>query len=205
MGAVNTLRWREDGYEGFNSDGYGLEEGLRRELNVALSSSSVVLLGAGGAARAAAVQCLESGVGRLWIGNRSRDRLTEVMRALSSHTRFGVVEGFDLMDPPDTIRRADVVINATSIGLREGDPAPIAPRRFDRGVKVFDMIYNPPVTGLLKEARTLGFDSANGLAMLVWQGVRSLEIWSHAKVPAEEMYAAARGALGSPSVGRLEA
>ena len=97
-----------------------------------------------------------------------------------------------------------MIINATSVGLREGDPTPMALEGFDSDVKVFDMIYNPPVTSLIKEARGLGFDCANGLAMLVWQGVRSLEIWSHAKVPAEEMYAAAHGALGNVSSGRAE-
>ncbi len=85
MGAVNTLTLVDGGWSGCNTDGYGLEQGLRETLKVELQDSQVLVLGAGGAARAAATQCLRRGCSRLWIGNRSIDRLKKVEEILKSN------------------------------------------------------------------------------------------------------------------------
>ena len=76
--------------------------------------------------------------------------------------------------------------------MKSGDNAPISLERFDNSLKIFDMIYNPPQTALLKEAQKRGMARANGFAMLVWQGARSLEIWSGSAVPAAVMFQAGR-------------
>jgi shikimate dehydrogenase len=186
----------EEGYHGHNSDGYGLAAALRTDLGAALEGATVILLGAGGAARAAAVQCLLDGCAALWIGNRNQDRLAGLLRQIETAGMPGAVRGFDLSDPPDDLPRSGILINATSVGLKPEDPAPIGLERFEPALKVYDMIYNPAETSLLRRARALGMPAANGLSMLVWQGVRSLEIWSGAKVPATAMDAAARAALG---------
>lgn len=195
IGALNTLRRTPDGWRGFNTDGYGLATALREELRVELGGTPVILLGAGGAARGAAVECLARRCAGLWIGNRTRANLDALLQALAPIAAGIPIRSFDPAQPPADLPRDAVLINATSAGLKAGEPAPIALPRLPAGTSVFDMIYNPPQTPLLRDAAALGRPRANGLAMLVHQGVRALEIWSHATVPADVMARAARAAL----------
>jgi shikimate dehydrogenase len=180
-GAVNTLRIGPAGWNGFNTDGYGLENAVREAFGAGLRGRSVLLLGAGGAARGAAVECLAQGCARLASGNRTaenRDRLLALLRPLAGSVPLS---GFALpLVAGETLPADCLVINATSAGLRASDPAPIELARLPRPSAVFDMIYNPPDTPLLRAARTLGLPAANGLAMLVHQGAKSLEIWTGA-------------------------
>ena len=195
MGAANTLVWQEDGYRGTNTDGFGLEQALNCDLDFTLEDAEVVLLGAGGAGRAAAVQCLQRGCRSLSIGNRSQDRLRKLLRDLEGQYGASRIVGFDLMHPPKSLTLNGLLINSTSLGLRGGDPAPISLELAGEGLKVFDMVYNREETPLVRAALEGGLRAANGLSMLVWQGVRSLEIWSEAEVPESVMMAAAKGAL----------
>ncbi len=199
MGAVNTLVWTADGYEGFNSDGYGLSTAVEEQLGAGLSSQPVILLGAGGAARAAAVQCILDMCPELWLGNRNQDRLKALYRDLlsirkESSTRL---EAFDLSAPPDNLPAPALIINATSAGLAPDSPSPLDLSALKGAFSVYEMIYNPPETALMKEARLRGMRAANGLSMLVHQGVRSLEIWSGAAVPVDAMRTAAENALAT--------
>ena len=198
-GAVNTLLLEGGRWRGFNTDGYGLSAGISGDLGVSIEGTPVVLLGAGGAARAAAVDCLRRGCSGLWIVNRSRANLESLLGLLAPLAGkipvHGIGPGFKAGDTP----RGALVINATSAGLRESDPEPVDLRGLTGVRAVFDMIYNPPQTRLLATARALGLKGANGLGMLVHQGAKSLEIWSG--VPAARtapvMKAAAAKALGS--------
>lgn len=199
IGAVNTLRRTATGWRGFNTDGYGLAAALREELGVSLAGANVVLLGAGGAARGAAVECLQQKCATLWIANRTRANLDALLTALRPLAGAIPLHGFDPAEPPAAILSGAVVINATSAGLKRGEPAPIALRRLPAGAKVYDMIYNPPQTSLLRDAAALGLPHANGLSMLVHQGARALEIWTGAAVPAPVMRDAASAALGLKS------
>jgi len=199
IGAVNTLRRTTDGWRGYNTDGYGLATALRHELAVNLTGTQVVLLGAGGAARGAAVECLQRGCSSLWIANRTQANLDHLLAALRPLAGVTTLHGFDPAAPPPGISAGAVVVNATSSGLKSGEPPPIALRRLPAGIKVYDMIYNPPQTALLREAAALGLPHANGLSMLVHQGARSLGIWTGSDVPADVMHTAARAALGLSS------
>tara|TARA_Y100000588_G_scaffold302262_1_gene324448 strand:- start:10999 stop:11841 length:843 start_codon:yes stop_codon:yes gene_type:complete len=195
MMAVNTLNWQPDGYYGYNSDGFGLSRALESDLGATLADESVIILGAGGAARAAAVHCLECGCRELWIGNRSVSRLKEMLSALKEQKSSNQIKGFDLAEIPRELPSSGILINATSLGLKEEDPSPIDLNRFDCSLKVFDMIYSPPRTKLMKNAEERGVQTANGFSMLVWQGFRSMEIWSQTKVPVEAMFSAGRRAV----------
>ncbi|HYC71522.1 MAG TPA: shikimate dehydrogenase [Opitutaceae bacterium] len=195
IGALNTLRRTPAGWRGFNTDGHGLATALQHELGVGLRGASVVLLGAGGAARGAAVECLARGCAALWIGNRTRSNLDALLAVLAPLAGPIPIRGFDPARPPPDLPADAVVVNATSAGLKPDEPAPIALRRLPAGISVFDMIYNPPQTALLRDAAALGLRHANGLAMLVHQGVRALELWTGATVPADVMARAARAAL----------
>jgi shikimate dehydrogenase len=198
MGAVNTLVWDEFGYDGFNTDGYGLKNGLLEDLDFTLRGGTVILLGSGGAARAAAVQCIIEDCERLYVGNRSVDRLESLMGVVQTMQNGDRAEAFALGEPPKNLPETGVLINATSLGLKADDPAPFDVAALPPGWKVYDMIYNPAATTLLKQAVARGLEVANGLSMLVHQGARSLEIWSHAEVDSRAMRSAACHALKLP-------
>lgn len=195
VGAVNTLQRTANGWRGHNTDGHGLTAALQEDLGVKLSGAAVILLGAGGAARAAAVECLRQRCAGLWIGNRTRPNLDALLAALRPQAGGIPLQGFDPAEPPVSLPAGAVLINATSAGLNTADPAPIALRRLPAGLSVFDMIYNPPVTPLLREAAALGLRHANGLGMLVHQGAQALRLWSGAGPDVAVMRRAAAAAL----------
>jgi shikimate dehydrogenase len=197
IGAVNTLWNNGSEWQGFNSDGYGLERALMGKLHISLSTANILILGAGGAARAAAAQALSRGCKTIWIGNRSSTRLNQMIKALADSFNIDCIVPFEISDIPGAVFEQEslVIINATSLGLNDGDLSPIILEDFPSSTKVYDMIYNPPETPLLKESRSMGMQSENGLSMLVYQAVRSLEIWTKEKVSAETMFSAARLAL----------
>ncbi len=196
-GAANTLLFTDAGWRGANTDGTGLSVALRQDLGVELSSSHVVLLGAGGAARAAAVECLRLHCASLWIGNRTRATLETLLASLQSFAADTRIRGFDLINPPADLPEGSVVVNATTLGLLAGDPAPLDLKKIPRPARVYDMIYRPPQTALLRQASELGIPNANGLSMLIHQGARSLELWTGETAPLEVMQAAARTALNA--------
>lgn len=181
VGAVNTLRASPDGWQGFNTDGYGLSAALRGTLGLELAGATVVLLGAGGAARGAAVECLQRGCAALWIANRTPAHLETLLAVVRPLAGRIPVHGLVASAAPDALAAVGpgaIVINATSAGLRPSDPSPLALASLPTPAGVYDMIYQPPRTPLLREAEALGVPGANGLSMLVHQGAKALEIWT---------------------------
>ncbi|AHF91448.1 shikimate dehydrogenase [Opitutaceae bacterium TAV5] len=212
IGAVNTLKWAPEGWHGFNTDGYGLATAVRETLGRELAGTPVILLGAGGAARGAAVECIRQKCAGLWIGNRTHANLDTLLTQLAplAATAGVTLAGFNPATlkttsgegsasgivPASNLPEGALVINATSAGLKSGDPLPVDPETLPRPAGIYDMIYNPAETPLLARARSLGLPAANGLSMLIHQGARSLEIWSGARVPVAAMRTAAEAALG---------
>ncbi len=198
VGAVNTLRWSDRGWQGFNTDGYGLASAVQATLGRDLTNSHVILLGAGGAARGAAVECLQRRCASLSIANRTRETLETLLRTLAPVAQGVPFCGFAPGTPPADLPSGALVINATSAGLRDTDEPPVDLTALPNVAAVYDMIYNPPQTKLLRQADVLGLPHANGLSMLVHQGAKSLEHWSGipAIQTAPTMLAAARAALG---------
>jgi len=194
-GAANTLSYTESGWRGANTDGYGLTAALGETLAATPSGAHVILLGAGGAARGAAVECLRARCASLWLGHRTTATLDALLLSLRSYAANAPVRGFDLANPPADLPAGALVINATSLGLATGDPAPVDLRRIPAPAGVYDMIYRPPQTALLRQAAELGLRHANGLSMLIHQGARSLGFWTGADVPVPVMRAAAAAAL----------
>lgn len=188
LGAANTLLREGAGWSGSNTDGFGLKSALAHDLGLHLGNRHFILLGAGGAARAAAVVCAETGAS-LWIGNRTqsnRDALIEKLttapshRARKSRLRLG---GFAPENPVIELPEGAIVINATSLGLNPDDESPLDLRKIPRPAAVFDMIYRPAETPLLRQAKAMGIPACNGLSMLVYQGAASLERWIGSKLP----------------------
>jgi shikimate dehydrogenase len=197
-GAANTLSHTDAGWRGTNTDGYGLANALKEKFGgLGLAGATVILLGAGGAARGAAVECLRSKCRELRIGNRTKTTLTTLLDELRPLAGESLLDGFDLAHPPADLPANAIVINATSLGLKPTDPAPIDVAKIPRPAGVYDMIYRPPQTTLLRQAAQLGIPHANGLSMLIHQGARSLETWTGASVPVPVMQAAANSALSA--------
>lgn len=179
IGAVNTVVRRDDCYIGENTDGKGFVQGLRELVDPA--GKSVMIFGAGGAARAISVELALVGVARIIVVNRDHERAGQLIGLLNARTRVRadvqVWEG-SVQVPPEI----DIVINATSIGL-----FPAVDQRlnldFDSlkpGMIVADCIPNPPRTHLVREASLRGCRVLDGLTMLVNQGVTAIRYWTGA-------------------------
>tara|TARA_B110000037_G_scaffold83344_1_gene99097 strand:- start:2394 stop:3314 length:921 start_codon:yes stop_codon:yes gene_type:complete len=197
IGAINTLMLSGDGYIGFNTDGYGLEAGIKQELGRTISGSSVVLLGAGGAARAAAVQCLQSNCSRLHIINRNQDRLSALIKSIkclpqAEHVK---ISGSAPTDPEFQIPSHALMINATSLGMKPDDPLPLNAGALSSAIDLYDMVYNPPMTKLMETVTNQGGNAANGLTMLAFQGAKSLSHWTGVEPRTETMLDAARSTI----------
>lgn len=177
MGAVNCIVRRGNELVGENTDGKGFVQSLRGVADPA--GKKVVILGAGGAARAIAVELAMAGVRSLVIANRSRDKSRELAALILKGTGVPAEaepwEG-DYEVPAD----ADVVVNATSIGLFPDITAriPLDVETLERGMVVADVIPNPPDTRLLQAARGRGCTVLDGLGMLVNQGVIGFRLWT---------------------------
>jgi len=199
IGAVNTLVFRANGRcEGYNTDGQGLERALKENFGFPLRGGKIILLGAGGAARAAATRFLREGCSELWIGNRSSERMESLIKTLAPN-KDQKVQSFLLDNVPSKLLLSfgpsTLVVNATSLGLAREDDSPFDFSQFPEGGMAYDMIYNPAETTFLRNARTNGLQVSNGLSMLVHQAARSLRIWTGSEVPVEPMFAAAKEVL----------
>jgi len=185
MGAVNCIRRQDGKLIGENTDGQGFVQSLRETADPA--GKKIVILGAGGAARAIAVELGLAGAKQFTIVNRTQNRGQELVDLLNNQAGVAadltVWEG-DYCVPEGT----DVVINATSIGLF--DPAarvPLEIQSLRAEMTVADVIFSPPETRLLSDARERGCTVLDGLGMLVNQGVISFKIWTGIDPDAEVM------------------
>lgn len=184
LGAVNTLHFRDGRILGHNTDGPGLRLALEEEFGRPLPGQRVLILGAGGGAgRAAAIQCALAGCPCLALVNRTRAKIESLARELSAFYPAGRVH---LLAEPD-LRDVDLVINATSVGMKPDDPPLLDPACIEPRHCVYDMIYNPPETPLLAAARAARARAANGLSMLLHQGAAAFEIWFGPPAPLDAM------------------
>ena len=191
MGAVNTLTAMADGLHGANTDGFGLQRAVETALGRGLAGANVWLVGAGGAARAVAVQALRQGAARLWIANRSRPRLDELLGLMQPLAGETDLRGFLLAEAPWSALEAPLVVNVTPSGLNPTDVPPLPPADLAAGAAIYDSTYGPP-NALARAAQAAGLPYADGLAMLVWQGWASLQRWTGQKPDAAAMFGALR-------------
>lgn len=200
--AVNTIRFegRADdgswqplcGFEtppaavravGFNTDAEAITRALREDLHFEPHGGSALVVGTGGAGRVAALKLAADGVARLHLVNRTLSK-AEVLAGEIAR-RYPAVQ-VEVGYPVDTV---DLLLNATSLGLKPDDPLPVDLSRFalSRADYVYDMIYRPAETPLLRTARAAGCRAANGLGMLLYQGASALEIWTGQPAPVAVM------------------
>ncbi|MBI2910420.1 MAG: shikimate dehydrogenase [Chloroflexi bacterium] len=197
IGAVNTIVNREGALAGHNTDARGFLRALREEARFEPAGKRVVVLGAGGAARGVAFALAGAGVKSLAIINRSRERAEGLAAALAP-----LAEALPWSVPTQSraLRSAELIVNCTSIGMRHGPTegrSPVPSEVIPRKALVFDIVYNPLETPLLREAKKAGAATLGGLSMLVYQGAASFELWTRRQAPLEVMFEAARKALGA--------
>ncbi len=178
IGAVNTLKYTENGYVGYNTDIIGVYYAIKNA-GFEIENKTVVLLGAGGAANACGVMAADKGANKLYIANRTVEKAEALSERIKNNYNCQVTALN--INEINTIENADIIINATTVGF--GDKAGISPiinTDFykDKGVDlVFDAIYAPWKTKLLEDARNSGCHTINGFSMLVYQAVAAEEIW----------------------------
>jgi len=189
IGAVNTVRVEDERLVGYNTDGAGLLDALRIEAGVVVEGARAVVIGAGGAARAAAFALADAGAASVVIANRNWDRAAscaaDVRRALPRRA----VEAVPL-DGAATARMRDatLLVQATTVGSgAERAQTPVAPDALHPGLFVMDMVYEPRETVLLREARARGCRTLEGRSMLVHQGARAFELWTGRPAPTDVM------------------
>jgi shikimate dehydrogenase len=186
IGAVNTIKVNAAGLRGFNTDGEGFLRYLKEDLGFEPRDKAIVLLGAGGAARAVAVSLCQCAPRLLAIYDTDKEKALALSGHLQANFRdIEIAAANSLADL--AIAESDLLINATPVGLKETDPPLLDDDLLRPGLLVYDLIYNPPETRLLKSARSKGCRRANGLGMLLYQGMRSFELWTGLSAPEEVM------------------
>jgi shikimate dehydrogenase len=196
IGAVNTLKVEKGRWRGFNTDGKGFSRAIREEFAVDLRDLRILVLGAGGAARAIARQCAKENCERLVIANRDAAKagaLVDQLRSFFAGPRvLGPVARLQSIPLEDEalrfqIANTDLVVNATALGLNRSDPPPVPARLLAPHLMVYDTVYLRGLTNVVAAAREAGARAANGLSMLLHQGALAFEIWFDQAAPIEAM------------------
>ena len=185
IGAVNTVDFSSDPPTGHNTDAEGVVRALERH-DVPLEGTAVVV-GAGGAGRAAAFALADAGM-RVRVANRTVERADELADAVEGATAHPL-DGLD-----DLLADASVLVNATSVGMEE-DATPVPAAALHGGLAVLDAVYTPVETRLLRDAAAAGATTVDGAWMLLYQGVAAFERWTGRDAPVDAMNAALRSRL----------
>lgn len=196
IGAANVIKIENGELRGFNTDGRGFSRAVREEFSVDLRDLRVLILGAGGAARAIALQCAKENCERLVIANGTFEKgrkLAESLREFFSGPKvFGPVPRLQAIPWEERafqfqVANVDLVVNATPVGLNRGDPSPVPARVLAPHLMVYDTVYSAKCTPLAAAAVEAGARSATGLSMLLHQGALAFEIWFQREAPLEIM------------------
>ena len=176
IGAVNTIANKDGRLVGSNTDGQGYLRSLLSLLDTPLKDKTVLVIGAGGAARAIVTSLALHGVKRMDIANRTLEKADK----LADHAgKFVPASSLELKEAEETLSRYDVIVNTTSVGMSPNvDAIPLSLQRLQIGTVVSDLIYNPLKTLWLKKAEEKGAIIDNGVAMFVHQGALSFQRWT---------------------------
>ena len=188
IGAVNTIINDAGTLTGYNTDGYGALQALL-DKGVTPEAKKVVILGAGGASRAISFVLAERGA-NLTILNRQLelDWAEELAQQISQVFKKARALELSEKNLANALERADILINATSVGMTpEINNTPLPARLLNPDLIIFDIVYNPRRTRLIKEAELAGNQTVSGLDMLVWQGALAFEKWTDQQAPIELM------------------
>lgn len=198
IGAVNTIVNQDGSLKGYNTDGRGAIRALE-EAYGELEDVKAVIVGAGGAAKAIGYR-LSAKAGRITILNRTLSRAERLAAHLSSMPECSAsIEPSPLRrsELEEALKETDILINTTPVGMTPNvEGTPVDGSLIRPGTLVFDTVYNPLRTRLLREAKEAGAKTLSGLMMLVYQGAASFKLWTGLQPPVELMYDAVAKVLG---------
>lgn len=178
-GAVNTVLLRDGLMTGYNTDGYGFLSSLADDLNFVPGAGTIIVIGAGGAARGAVSALCQAGAERIVVANRSFNRAVELVEEM--HARYPnccILASSQDQIGENHLDSASLLVNSTSIGMNGDRIGFVDLATLPKSAKVYDMVYSPPETPLLREAASIGIEAVNGLGMLAAQGERAFTIWT---------------------------
>ena len=199
IGAVNTITISDGRLLGINTDAEGFITSLKIQGDIDPTGLDAVLVGAGGAARAAAHALADAGIGSLTIANRTIDRAQTLADEIEVQGVDTQAMGLSDSGYASACKGADLLINSTSVGMLRGPAegaSPVPNGAIRAGSVIYDMVYNPPDTPLLQNAESAGARPVGGLPMLVYQGAAAWSRWTGRDAPVDVMFEAARSALG---------
>ena len=184
IGAVNTLVRTENGYKGYNTDLLGLYRAILSE-GIEVRGSRVIIVGAGGAARAAAFMCAFNKAEHVVILNRTVEKAERIVNEVKEKTGFAAMEAKAITDYHSIEGEGYLVLQATKVGLYpKTEESPITDEVFfKKAAVVYDLIYTPQQTMFMRLAQGQGVAAYNGLKMLLYQGVAAYEMWNQVSVP----------------------
>ena len=195
-GAVNTIVNHDGRLSGHNTDGPGFLQALSVETGYAPKGTRALILGAGGAARGILLALVRGGVDSLVIANRTLER-AETLAQLAKDNGV-LAEAVPLRNPDEPVTEAaasaDLIVNCTTMGMSHGPDehgSPLSAAQIPATAIVNDVVYNPLLTPILKEAAAAGATALGGLHMLVYQGVLSFRMWTGQDAPVDVMLEAA--------------
>jgi shikimate dehydrogenase len=198
-GAVNTVHITDGKLVGYNTDGRGLLESLESDAGFAVAGKHVVLLGAGGAASSALVAFLLAKAASVMVVNRHEEAAEDLVARVASAGPETLLAYSVPEEARESIESADLVVNATPLGMVLGDPSPVPMEWLHEGQVVYDLVYGIE-TALVREAKDAGAAAFDGLGMLVCQGATAADIWngdSELRMPRDVMRSAAEAALAT--------
>lgn len=199
IGAVNTLVRTENGYKGYNTDMTGLYRAMK-SYGIRIEGEKIVILGAGGAARAVAFLCLYYGAEKVYILNRSAEKAKAIAEEVNSAMNRGGIVSMALEDYFLLPEEKMLCIQATSVGLSPNDDAAvITDAAFYKKIHTgYDLIYRPANTKFMQLVKEQGGKAYHGLKMLLYQGVEAFELWNQVKVKeelADKVYEVMKGVM----------
>lgn len=197
LGAVNTVTNQDGILKGYNTDAAGFLQALN-VAKVRTEGKKVVILGAGGAARAIAFILVDRGAD-LTILNRHPGAAQELAdRLCRTFRKESVAMELNTGNLRSSLAEADLLVNTTSVGMSpNANGSIVAPRLLKKDLTVFDIVFNPHETKLLKDAQKKGAQIISGIEMLVWQGAAAFELWTGERAPVDTMRRAALKGLGA--------
>jgi len=194
MGAVNTVKNDSGRLVGYNTDGYGFVRAINMEFGFKLGGKSVFIAGAGGAGGAVAKKCSYEGVKQIGIFDIDNKRAQALVDDLKNVLTVLNLSS-DREKTEEYLKNADIAVNATPIGMKDETFLPFDTAQLSKKAVVYDLVYNIPVTNLVKQCRDRGLKAYTGLSMLPYQGEAAFEIWTGKTAPHEIMQTALKKAV----------
>lgn len=197
MRSVNTIKIEGRAMRGYSTDGAGFLAALQAEFDLDVRGRSICVIGCGGAGRATAIACAMAGAAEIRLLNRSVERAERLAAEIAGMPDAPRVILAPASAPAwqEEVRQSEIVVQATSVGLRQEDTPLVGTGAFRSGQWFYDLIYHVPETATMRAAAAAGARVANGLGMLLYQGALALEIWTGRPAPVSSMRRALQQAV----------